>query len=245
MAKRPTDQYAVFPTTDWSLVGHAGGESDNRRREALNRLLARYRPALVAHLVFAKQIPPHDADDLVQGFVENKILYRNLVGAADRGRGRFRRLLVTALENYVANELRRDSAKKRAADHARPVDPLVQDRWSAADVPPDQAFDFEWARQLLNDVARRMQERCTNSQRESLWGVFEARILGPIIDGKEPPGYDQLVRQFRFRSPSEASNALITAKRMYARLLREAIAEYIPEADIDAEIQDLERILSG
>ncbi len=41
------------------------------------------------------------------------------------------------------------------------------------------------------------------------------------------------------------SNLLITAKRMFARLLREAVNETVGTGrDVDAEIRDLKRILS-
>ncbi len=234
-----------FPTTNWSLVVHAGDELDEEQSAALDELLRTYWPALKAHLVFKKRIDPNDADDLVQGFIDNKVLEKNLVSVADQTRGRFRGLLVTALDNYVANQYERGTAKKRAAEHARPIDPHDQQRWTANEARPDQAFDIEWARQLLAEVVRRMQAECRESGRDDLWGVFDGRILAPIRDGAEPLDYEELVHRFQFRSPSQASNALVTAKRMFARVLKDVVSEYaFDEADVEAEIQELERCLS-
>src|SRR5882762_2956273 len=73
---------ARFPSTQWSLVGRAGHITGTRRREALGTLLRRYMPALRAHLVLAKRISPDHADDLVQGFVTDKMIEQNLLGKA-------------------------------------------------------------------------------------------------------------------------------------------------------------------
>jgi len=235
----------VFPTTDWSLVGHAGDELDGRRRAALDELLRRYWPALKAHLVIARRIDPHDADDLLQSFIADKVLERNLVGVAEPAKGRFRGLLVAALDHYAANELRRRSSRKRAAERAVSLEAHDQDcRWAAV-APPDQVFDVMWARQLLHEVAARMKTECLAAGRESWWGVFESRVLAPALEGTAPLGYEELVARFGFPSPVQASNALMTAKRMFARLLRATVAEYaLDSEDIDTEIRDLERIVS-
>jgi hypothetical protein len=53
------------------------------------------------------------------------------------------------------------------------------------------------------------------------------------------------VEKFGFRSPTEASNALVTAKRMFVRALRAVVAEYArDENGIDREIEELRAILS-
>ena len=160
-------------------------------------LLRLYWPALKAHLVYKKRIHANDADDLVQAFIENKVLERNLVGGADQSRGRFRNLLLTALDNFVANQRRRLSAKKRTADRAQAVDPVEQVDWSDGSLPPDKAFEVNWARQLLDEVVKRMKAECEKSGRDDLWGIFEGRILLPIFEAKEPLGYGQEVRDSR------------------------------------------------
>lgn len=53
------------------------------RSEALERLLGSYAPAMVGHLVHRKRLPPDRAEDLVQGFIADKVLEKRLVGRAD------------------------------------------------------------------------------------------------------------------------------------------------------------------
>ena len=83
------------------------------------------------------------------------------------------------------------------------------------------------------------------SGRSAYWSVFDCRVVAPIFDGVEALPYDQVVERFGFRSPTEASNALVTAKRMFVRALRAVVAEYARDEDgIDREIEELRAILS-
>lgn len=236
---------ARFPTTHWSLIGRARDGQDAARRDALNQLLTRYWPALKAHLVSKKHIDPNEADDLVQGFIENKVLERDLMATADAGRGRFRNLLATALDNYVTSQLRMRSAAKREAERAVSLDQEAYEQAAVAAGPLHDAFDVAWAREVLAEILRQMQAECQHAGRADVWGVFEARVLAPILEGAEPLAYEQLLARFGFRSPADASNALVTAKRMFGRILRRVVSEYAAdEDDVDAEIQELQEILA-
>jgi len=236
--------HGYFPTTHWSLVGRASLEGDQVRRAALNELLNRYWPALKAHLVVNRRIDPNLADDFVQGFIENKILERHLVETADPARGKFRNLLMTALDNYVANQFQGRKAAKRLPDRAISMEAAVG-QGASPTVTPDQVFDVEWARQLLAETLRRMEAECSTSAREDLWGVFEVRIVKPIFEGAELPPYEEIVERFGYRSPSQSSNALITAKRMFVRNLKSVIGEYaVDQEQIDEELRELHSVLA-
>jgi hypothetical protein len=236
-----------FPTTHWSLIGQAGGEGgDNAHRAALSELLVRYLPSLRAHLVIKKRIDVHEAEDLVQGFVANKVLERNLVGMAEAGRGRFRSLLATALDNYVANERQRHAAKKRAADRASSLDEPHQEQLASHDQPPSNSLDVEWGKQVLSEALRRLRAECQVTGQLARWQVFELRVLKPVFEDRQPLPYDEVVDHCGFLSPTQASNALITAKRAFARVLREVVAEYAQdEQEVEEELRDLRLILSG
>jgi len=235
----------VFPTTHWSLIGRAGGEADAVQSAALNELLKKYWPALKAHLLAKRTIDPHEADDLVQGFIENKILEHNLLSVADARRGKFRNLLARALDNYVVNQWERSAAKKREVERAVSYDTEARAHWAAHDATPSQAFDVEWAREVLSQALRRMKVECGATGRDDLWVVFEGRVLAPIFHGTPALSYESIVSRFGYTSPSHASNALVTAKRMFARVLRAVVSEYaLDEDDIESELGDLHRILS-
>jgi hypothetical protein len=90
-----------------------------------------------------------------------------------------------------------------------------------------------------------MHKECQGSGRNDLWIVFQARVLDPTLGQGEAVPYEDIVRQAGFDSPVQAANALVTAKRMFARILRNVISEYeADETEIDNEINDLHQILA-
>ena len=233
-----------FPTTHWSLIGQAGQEDPTLRRAALGEFLTRYLPALKAHLVFRKQIAPGHVEDLLQDFVASKILEQNLLPRVVRGKGKFRTWLLTALDRFVISERRYRMAAKRC-----PTGPIRLEATEhlplASAATPSAAFDQAWAREVLAETLRRMQSECVAAQRPDVWGVFECRVLAPTVANAPPLPYEQLVERFHFASPAQASNVLITAKRMFVRHLRAVVGEYAPDRDsVDEEIRDLQRILA-
>ena len=233
---------ARFPTTHWSLVGRAATTDG----EALGRLLARYLPALVAHLIHGKRLPPEEAEDAVQDFVAGKILQKNLIGRADPDLGKFRTLLLTSLDRFLIDRIRAQKAKIRSPGDDRLVALGEGEALLEATTEHSDAFDLAWARRVLAEVLRRMKEECDRSNRTDVWNVFRCRLLEPVLQGTPPMDYDALVERFRLTSPSQAANLLVTAKRMFARVLRSVIAEYaLSEEEIEAEIMELKSILAA
>jgi DNA-directed RNA polymerase specialized sigma24 family protein len=243
------NSYHPFPQTHWSLVRRAGGAGaggggggdaadEEARREALATLLARYAPALRSYLRTVRRLPEDAADDLLQAFIADRLLASELLRSADAGRGQFRTLLLTSLNRFATSRFR--------SERLRSADPLAE----GSDPPdagpsPAAAVEAAWARTLIHGVTEAMREQCAATGRADVWAVFEGRVLAEIFEDRPPVSYEQLAARFGLQSPAQAANLLITAKRMYARLLRTAVAEYEPdEARIDAEIADLRRLLS-
>ena len=230
-----------FPMTQWSLVARAGHADP----EALGQLLGHYLSALRAHLVRRRRLAPEKADDLLQDFITSKILEKDLIARADRQLGKLRTFLLTALDRFVHNQLRNERAKKRA-----PADGVVftlDERQDGSPVGerPSEVFDVEWARGVIAEALEQMRQECEATDRLDLWGVFKCRVVGPTLDGTPPVGYAELIRRFGFRSPSQASNALTTAKRMYARALRSAVAQYAMDSqEIESELIELKEVLA-
>jgi DNA-directed RNA polymerase specialized sigma24 family protein len=233
-----------FPATHWSLVARAGQSDPLSRQEALGQLLKRYIPALRAHLVYRKGFAPDRADDFIQEFVAGKVLQKDLIARADRRLGKFRTFLLTALDRFVNNQLRNESAKKRAPEKGTvPLDERFAD--ASPHRGPGEAFDVAWARSVISEALRQMREHCEASGRPELWALFECRVVGPILEGTPPVDYARLVERFGFRSPIQASNALTTAKRMYARELRAVVGQYADsDEEVEAEIRELKCILA-
>ena len=82
------------------------------------------------------------ADELLQGFILSKVLEQQLAGRADAQRGKFRTFLLTALNNYVRDEVRREKADKRSPGRLLDIQECPNEAPSADE--PSEAFDVEW-----------------------------------------------------------------------------------------------------
>jgi DNA-directed RNA polymerase specialized sigma24 family protein len=235
----------VFPETHWSLVARASVAGADGQREAMGELFSRYLPALKSHFILRKKLAPERVDDLLQGFIVTKVLAGDFLAQADRARGKFRSFLLTAVERYVVDVIRQEGAKKRSPGEGMVLSLDEHPYAVGAAGPSGDVFDTAWAREVIAEALRRLQSECEASGRSAYWGVFEARVVAPILDGIKLPGYEELIAKFGFESPRAASNALITAKRMFVRALRSVVSEYAKdEGEVDAEIQELIAILS-
>jgi RNA polymerase sigma-70 factor (ECF subfamily) len=251
VAKRDDDKSAdkvIFPATRWSLVGRAGGADADSQPIAIAQLVRMYAPALRAHLLQSLNGDEHRADDLLQGFLADKVLEQRLIGAADASRGRFRTFLLAALDRYVIDEHRYRAARKRAPrgevadidDHRETVPSR-----DGAHESPTRAFDLAWAREVLGEVLDSMRRQCEQTDRTDLWSVFEVRYVRPATDGVPPEAYDSIAKRLRLESPHHAANLLTTAKRMYTRLFIAVVSRYAANQDeVRDEVADLWRIFA-
>src|SRR5438045_1215639 len=224
MSTHTDDSRKSFPTTQWSLVERACQTNEVGRREGLAVLLQHYLPALRVYLIAGKRVAPERADDLVQGFVADKIIEQNLLDHARQAKGKFRSFLMVTLNNYVISQHRGEAAAKRApADGFAVLDEHAVGLEGGDD--PAEQFNTAWARQLIADALRRMQAECAESERPDLWTIFQGRVLRPAFEGQPATDYTDLVQQLGLGAPLDACRLLTTAKRMFSRNLRAAAAE--------------------
>jgi RNA polymerase sigma-70 factor (ECF subfamily) len=236
--------YAPFPSTHWSLLLQAGEGDAATQRAATEMLLLRYYPALLTHLTGVKRVPRPRAEDLLQGFVASKVLAQALLARARKSKGRFRTFLLSALDRYAISEFRRDTAQKRCPEALVPLDEV--EPCLAAGGGAAREVDVEWARAVIREALLRMRTQCQAQDRADLWRVFEERLLRPALTGAKPPPYENWVKEAGLASPADAYNLLITAKRLYVRLLETVIGEYASDrSEIREEIRDLFAVLSG
>jgi DNA-directed RNA polymerase specialized sigma24 family protein len=233
-----------LPKTDWVLVEQAGAARSAPQRQAIETLVWRYVPALRAHVMTTFGVPKDRADDLLQEFLSVKVVEQQLVGQARRERGKFRSFLRKTLDDFVIGELRKEKRKKRSPGRMSGLDAAGMPDARAGN--PPSAFEVAWAQEVLAEAVERMSEECRVSKRPDLWGTFQDRILLPALDGTAPLDYDILVKRYQFRSPTQAANALTTAKRMLERHLRVVLGEYCADdGDVDEAIIEIRAILAG
>ena len=244
MASQPPTN-SSFPSTDWTELSRVDGTASQDAQQALSSVLNRYLPALRAYLVRQRHLSADHADELLQGFVVSRILERQLMARADPQRGRFRSLLLISLNRYLINHVRDEKRAKRYPKfgHLQSLEEASETLADAAQ--PSDIFDIAWAREVIVEAMQRMHAECEVRGRSDLWALFDGRVIGPTIRAETPVPYAQLVQQYGFRTPAEATNALVTAKRLFVRMLCQTVAQYErTDADVEDEIRDLQAILA-
>jgi DNA-directed RNA polymerase specialized sigma24 family protein len=231
---------SIFPRTDWAELGKAA-EGDEAR---LDRLIRQYWGPLKIFLVTTFPGLRDEADVVLQEFAEDKILRDGWLKRADRNRGQFRHFLKTSLRNFVLDRLNRAEVKHP------PVSLEELERELPSVEAPSEEFDLIWVRTVLAETLRRMEADCQNPtadqpRRAHIWEMFRIRLLEPIFNDADPVPYEQLIERFGLRSPMDASNMLLSAKRVFKMHLNNVIKEYAEQDSATAaEVRALEEFVS-
>jgi RNA polymerase sigma-70 factor (ECF subfamily) len=238
MASEPS-KVSIFPQTDWAQLSQAA----EAKAVPLDRLVRLYWQPLRIFLLTTFPGLQGQADTLLQDFAEDKMLREGWLGRADQNRGRFRDFLKTSLRNFVLDHLSRAEVKNPPV----PLEELEQELPQAEAVA--EAFDLEWARTVLAETLRRMEADCRRPgedqpRRGYIWEMFRIRLLEPVFNGASQVPYEQLIERFELKSPMDASNLLLSGKRIFKAHLDKVIREYAgQDAAAAAEIQELEGFL--
>jgi RNA polymerase sigma-70 factor (ECF subfamily) len=228
----------MFHTTRWSIVVAAGNRAAPDAQAALAALCETYWPAVYG---FVRR-KGHDADaagDLTQAFF-CRVLEKNTVGEADRGRGKFRSFLLSAVKFFLANEFDKATAQKRGGNRRK----LSLDFDSAEsrlflepahDDTPERLFDRQWAITVLERAMARLREEHTAGDRLAL---FE-RLKSSITAGDDAASHAETAAALDM-SEGAVKVAAHRLRKRYRELLRAEIAETVANAsEIDDEIRDL------
>jgi DNA-directed RNA polymerase specialized sigma24 family protein len=231
-------------TTRWSVIlscaDSEGGEQNARK--ALAELCKIYwRPVFAFICQKGHSVP--DAQDLTQDFFVT-VLKGQLLQRADRNRGRFRSLLLKALQDFLRGAAEKRNTRKRGRD----VQIVSWDEWMAEapsrlSIPlqeaeswsPERIFDVRWAATVVERALRRLGDECEKRGRRRVFDVLSVCLTAERED-------------FRYAKFSKtlglsevALKSLVHRLRgRYRALLREEVARTVEKSDeIDDELRYL------
>lgn len=235
-----------FQTTHWTAIEAIGSNDDASNRAMVGDLLRTYWKPVYCYLR-QKGYGNEDAKDLTQDFFHEIVLGRKLIQRADHTKGRFRTLLLTALDRYLTSVHRKQTAQKRA-----PKDRLVQlDDIDPADMQPigdldsEESFNYAWVSELLDQILAEVEAECCRRGMTIHWQTFRARILQPIIESKEPSSLEEICDRFGIEERVKASNMIFTVKKRFQAALRRHLREsVVSEPEVTEEMQELMKFLS-
>jgi len=214
----------AFLTTHWTLI-EAIKSGEDKDRALIGLLLERYWKPVYCYLR-RKGYDNEAAKDLTQGFLHEVVLNRGLVQKAEQSRGRFRSLLLVALNRYVINVQEAQTARTRI-----PRDKLVS--LEVVEPPelarmmtssnPDDFYHYVWLSALLDQVLSAVETSCQQDGLRTHWQLFHDRVVQPILQGSAPPSLADVGRKHGIQDEKKASNMVITVKRRF----RSALKEYV------------------
>lgn len=239
-----------FSTTRWSVVlacaDSAAGEETARK--ALTDLCKIYWRPIFAFICRRGYSVP-DAQDLTQDFLL-MVLEGDLLKRADPARGRFRSLLLKALQNFLVDDTIRKRARKRGGE----MKFVSWDEWmaeapsnlaitvqEAENWPAEKIFDVRWAATAVEHALRRLGEECEARGRRRVFDVLSDCLAAERQDVSYPKFSKSL------GVPEASVKRLVHQLRQrYRTLLREEVAQTLekPE-DVDEEVRYLCAVLAA
>lgn len=239
-----SDSPARFATTRWSVVLSCADSTiaEDTAKKALAELCKIYWRPIFAFICRRGHSVP-DAQDLTQDFflmvLEGKLLKR-----ADPSRGRFRSLLLKALQNFLVDDIIKKRAQKRGGD----IKFVSWDDWMA-EAPShlsiggreaetwsaEKIYDVRWAATAVEHALRRLGEECESRGRRRVFDV----LSGCLAAEREDVSYEKLAKTLGI--DEAAIKRLVHQLRVrYRELLRDEVAQTVEKpADVDEELRYL------
>ena len=239
-----------FLTTRWSVVLSCSDcASDEEKAEAALAELCKiyWRPVFAFICRQGHSIP--DAQDFTQEFF-GRVIKGRLIQSADRSKGRFRSLLLKALQRFLHDEGDKRHAHKRGGDLSfvswddwmteapthLSIPKQESNEWS-----PERIFDVRWAATVVERALRRLGDECEKRGRRRVFDVLSSCLSAE----REDVSYATFARILGLRETAVKS-LVHRLRERYRTLLREEVAETVSGAnEIDDELRYLCAALSA
>lgn len=226
---------ADFPDTRWSQILQLRNPGAPGYAERLETLLRRYWNPAYHYLRAVRTLKAEDAEDLTQQFFA-MLLSRGSLETLTPDRGSFRGFLKTALRRWAVSAERKEAARapKDGARLFRFEDAEAQwKRVEDRNLPPEEAFDREWVRGLLDDGLARLEAELKAEGKSLPFEIFRQYCL----DVQEPVSYDELARRHGV-SADEVRSALRAVRQRGREILRAMLQDQLPPGEsIDDELR--------
>ena len=233
-----------FNTTRWSVVlscAHSRIETA-AAHDALSELCQTYWRPIFAY-ISRRGYRPEDAEDLTQDFFAS-LLQGPLLERADPERGRFRSLLLKALQDFLGHAVEKRDAQKRGggvkfiswddwmaqAPSQLSISTQALNSWS-----PEQLFDLRWAATVVEQALRRLREECQRNKRLRLFETLSAYLATDRAD----ISYRDLALALGIKETA-VKKQLHNLRRRYRWLICEEVSQTVEDpSEVEAEIRHL------
>ena len=235
-----------FQTTCWTQMMDARTSNEARQRLIVEGLLRQYWKPVYCYLR-RKGYHNDKAKDLTQGFFMDIVLQRDLFQQANPQKGKFRSFLLTALNRFVIDQHRHESARQPSTPMVG-LDDLDLSRVSAKPRgdSPEACFNHAWIADLLEQVMLDVKRECQRTNIKQHWQVFEDRMLIPILKRSKPLSLPSICEKYGIDNERIASNMIVTVKRRLKKALERnmrKLGDTSPE--MNEQVDELLRFLES
>lgn len=210
-----------FPTTLWDDLS-SGGDA------AWDRIVLGYWKPVYAYIRRFWRKGNEEAKDLCQAY------FAWLVerGKITPGVTRFRAYLKRTLLHFLTDARRHEGRIKRGGGvrlvSLEQIDPARMGP-EASQRTPEEEFDAQWVRELLDEGMRELERRLTTEDKHVYLEVFRAYALGP-----SEPSYREVAERLG-RTESDVRNYLAHCRAELRAILRERVR---PTVQSDSAVED-------
>ena len=239
-----------FSTTRWSVVlacADSAAGQDTASKALADLCKTYWRPIFAFVCRRGYSVP--DAQDLTKDFFL-MVLEGDLLKRADPTRGRFRSLLLKALQDFLVDDTIRKRARKRGGEMkfvswdewmAEAPSNLAITAEEAETWPPEKFFDVRWAATAVEHALRRLGEECEARGHRRVFDVL-SDCLGAE---RQDMSYPKLARSLGV--PETSVKRLVHQLRQrYRALLREEVAQTLERPEnVNEELRYLCAVLAA
>ena len=170
-----------FPTTRWSLLIQMDSEDPDEQAEALREVCERYWYPLYGY-VRSRGVSVEDAEDATQGFFEQLLRNESFRRMGGGEKGRMRTYLMCGMQNWLAKEHRRRTAKKRGgpvmvtmegAEERLQAEPFHEET-------PEVLYERRWAEALLLAAHERLRADYESAGKGEVFRLLAPQIVRAV-----------------------------------------------------------------
>ncbi len=230
-----------FLTTQWSLIENikAGQDKD---KLLISFLLQEYWKPVYCYLRRAGY-DNEQAKDLTQSFFHEVVLNKDLVGRADKAKGRFRSFLIHALKQYATKQSCKERSHKRIPKKKIVSLDIVEPPALPASITQasaEESFNYAWVSALMERVLSFVKAECAEHGMDTHWILFYERVVRPLLTNQHPPSVTDLCQIHGIENIQTASNMIVTVKRRFRAALEQNVRRTLLDEDqTPDEIEEL------
>jgi DNA-directed RNA polymerase specialized sigma24 family protein len=234
----------AFESTRWSVIAQAAATGDPKAREAMARLVTSYWKPLFAFLR-RRGLGDDEAADTVQGLF-TELLENDRMRQVDRGRGRFRTWLLSALLFHLSHERERAHAIKRGGDRrVESIDRLDPEQYRSlpgpsSELDPQRVYDRTWAIEVLDRALARLAHRCSLERKTDLFDALKPALIG----AEGAPHLAEIADRLGMTKGAAKIAAFRLRVGLREAIRAEVLATLDESDDLEDEIRSLFRALS-